>query len=308
MTTYAFNPFTQKLDITGTTIPAPVDAQYLTLSTNGTLTQERVFTPVANQILGTDNGAGGTYTLGLTDGISIGSTFKATTPPSNGLLIEGNILHGATSFTQNAVYEMAKTYTVTAAGQYYGKFVGISTNPASASSSTIAALGFVVAAGGSQNQTSVNGLYAVAQHGGSGTLTQLAGAIFLSTLESSGNATTLYGVSMSTGINGTGNASTGIGFQLAPPTYTSSGRIDTNVGLLILNQGHSGQTFSTGIYIDAQSGSTTNYSIFINGAAAYTPTNVTTDRSYDADSTTLDEIADVLGTLIADLQTIGLIG
>lgn len=34
----------------------------------------------------------------------------------------------------------------------------------------------------------------------------------------------------------------------------------------------------------------------------YTPTNVTTDRSFDADSTTVDELADVLGTLIADLQ------
>lgn len=42
-------------------------------------------------------------------------------------------------------------------------------------------------------------------------------------------------------------------------------------------------------------------------APAYTPTNVTTDRSYDANSTTLDEIADVLGTLIADLQSYGLL-
>lgn len=42
-------------------------------------------------------------------------------------------------------------------------------------------------------------------------------------------------------------------------------------------------------------------------AAAYTPTNVTPDRSYDADATTLDEVADVLGTLIADLQNYGLL-
>jgi len=42
--------------------------------------------------------------------------------------------------------------------------------------------------------------------------------------------------------------------------------------------------------------------------AAYTPTNVSTDRSYDANATTLDEISDVLGTLIADLQSLGLIG
>lgn len=43
-------------------------------------------------------------------------------------------------------------------------------------------------------------------------------------------------------------------------------------------------------------------------SAAYTPSNVTPDRSYDADSTTLDEVADVLGTLIADLQAVGLVG
>ena len=42
--------------------------------------------------------------------------------------------------------------------------------------------------------------------------------------------------------------------------------------------------------------------------SAYTPTNVTTDRSYNANSTTLDEIADVLGTLIADLQGFGFLG
>jgi hypothetical protein len=42
--------------------------------------------------------------------------------------------------------------------------------------------------------------------------------------------------------------------------------------------------------------------------AAYTPTNVSADRSYDANSTTIDELADVLGTLIADLQTMGLVG
>lgn len=45
-----------------------------------------------------------------------------------------------------------------------------------------------------------------------------------------------------------------------------------------------------------------------NKSSAYTPTNVSTDRSYDANSTTLDEVADVLGTLIADLKTNGIIG
>ena len=40
---------------------------------------------------------------------------------------------------------------------------------------------------------------------------------------------------------------------------------------------------------------------------AYTPSNVVTDRSYDANATTVAELADVLGTLIADLQAKGII-
>jgi hypothetical protein len=37
----------------------------------------------------------------------------------------------------------------------------------------------------------------------------------------------------------------------------------------------------------------------------YSVTNVTTDRTYNADSTSINELADVLGTLIADLRTRG---
>ncbi len=41
--------------------------------------------------------------------------------------------------------------------------------------------------------------------------------------------------------------------------------------------------------------------------AAYTITNVTPDRAYDANATTVAELADVLGTLIADLTAYGLL-
>ncbi len=40
---------------------------------------------------------------------------------------------------------------------------------------------------------------------------------------------------------------------------------------------------------------------------AYSVTNLTTDRSYDADATSVEELADVLGTLLADLSTLGII-
>ena len=41
--------------------------------------------------------------------------------------------------------------------------------------------------------------------------------------------------------------------------------------------------------------------------SAYTPTNVTTDRSFDADLVLITELADVVGTLISDLQSLGLL-
>lgn len=45
---------------------APVDAQYLTLALNGTLTQERVFTPSANFLV-VDGGANGNYSIDLSN-------------------------------------------------------------------------------------------------------------------------------------------------------------------------------------------------------------------------------------------------
>jgi hypothetical protein len=39
----------------------------------------------------------------------------------------------------------------------------------------------------------------------------------------------------------------------------------------------------------------------------YSVTNVTTDRDYDANASTVGELADVLGTLITDLQNVGIL-
>jgi len=43
-------------------------------------------------------------------------------------------------------------------------------------------------------------------------------------------------------------------------------------------------------------------------SAAYTPTNVTTDRSWNCNATTIDELADVVATVVGDLQLQGLLG
>lgn len=45
----------------------------------------------------------------------------------------------------------------------------------------------------------------------------------------------------------------------------------------------------------------------VNAGSAYTVTNSTTDRTYDANSTTMNELADVVATLIADLKLTGII-
>jgi hypothetical protein len=47
--------------------------------------------------------------------------------------------------------------------------------------------------------------------------------------------------------------------------------------------------------------------ILVGTPADYTVTNAAVDRTYDADATTLDEIADVLGTLVADLTALGIL-
>jgi len=50
-----------------------------------------------------------------------------------------------------------------------------------------------------------------------------------------------------------------------------------------------------------------NYETGTTLTGAYTPTNVVTDRSFNADAVVISELADVVGTLIADLQNIGII-
>lgn len=69
-----------------------------------------------------------------------------------------------------------------------------------------------------------------------------------------------------------------------------------------------GETSAAAINIGGALGATLGFfgTAATGQSAAYTPTNVTPDRSFDADSTTLDEIADVVGTIIADLQAFGL--
>jgi hypothetical protein len=83
-------------------------------------------------------------------------------------------------------------------------------------------------------------------------------------------------------------------------------------------RGH-GTTTGISLLVENSSG-TARFTVRDDGAYAFvggtvgaaqtgytTPTNLTTDRTFDANSTTIDELADVLGTLIEDLKTKGII-
>lgn len=75
-------------------------------------------------------------------------------------------------------------------------------------------------------------------------------------------------------------------------------QIDANTTALSLKAPLASPTFT---------GTLTSPNFTLSSPQTYTITNVSTDRSYDANSTTLDELADALGTLIADLRAAGLI-
>lgn len=69
---------------TGSAGGAPVDAMYVTLAVNATLTQERVLTGTANQVVVTDNGAGSTVVLSTPQNIH-----TAAAPTFAGLTVTG---------------------------------------------------------------------------------------------------------------------------------------------------------------------------------------------------------------------------
>jgi hypothetical protein len=101
------DPTTKRLKVsaiisTGTF--APVDASYVTLSTNATLTNERVLIGTANQIILTDNGAGSSVVLSLPQSIASASSptfagltlsaFSGAISASAGVLTSGTLSVG----------------------------------------------------------------------------------------------------------------------------------------------------------------------------------------------------------------------
>ena len=99
------------------------------------------------------------------------------------------------------------------------------------------------------------------------------------------------------------NAMARIGFASGSKLQIYNQKDGENV---IIYADNAGGTITTGFEFDPDVGVSFNGSTPY-AAPTYTVTNDVTDRTYDANSTTVAELADVLGTLIADLQSYGLL-
>ncbi len=72
------NTVQEALDAIAGGIGAPVNATYLTLALNPTLTQERVFSPTPGEITGVDGGPNGPYTVGLANTAVVPGSYTRT--------------------------------------------------------------------------------------------------------------------------------------------------------------------------------------------------------------------------------------
>ena len=117
-------------------------------------------------------------------------------------------------------------------------------------------------------------------------------------------------------------------FTTAHTNFNSYGVGSTAFGAHVTTLGISGLDGCIGVYNDIYAGrdivvnsaggmkigtATTQKLGFYNATpvvqpSAYTVTNPSTDRAFDVSSTSVNELASVLGTLIGDLKSLGLIG
>lgn len=172
-----------------------------------------------------------------------------------------------------------------------------------ASGSTFNGLNFLCLTSGSNAITAWNGVYAIAAMGTyGGTCTELNS--FRSNPILSNGASTYTTVRHFYAAH-TGGATIGtqIGLDVELLTGTTTYAIRTAANRCL---------FGGEVEIDGalnHDGSTVGFFGVTPAAraAAYNVTNLVTDRSYNANATTVAELADVLGTLIADLRTYGLV-
>lgn len=105
---------------TGGTTSAPLNAQYLVVSSNGSLTDERAIA-AGTGLVGTDSGANNSYTLAINDSIVAtvsGATFTGRTQHNAGLISSGSTYFtGSVAVTGSLVVTGSQAYTVMRANE-----------------------------------------------------------------------------------------------------------------------------------------------------------------------------------------------
>ncbi|MFZ5989408.1 MAG: right-handed parallel beta-helix repeat-containing protein [Bacillota bacterium] len=84
-----------------------------------------------------------------------------------------------------------------------------------------------------------------------------------------GNVSSAYAVFAGGGTTNTGSIGTYIAFRADSPSKTSTGNMTNTYGFYAQNMGKSGTTATYGLRILAQSGSTTNYDVYLDGGEIY---------------------------------------
>lgn len=238
----------------------------------------------------TNNGIAGGYSTGTNAGVSAtddgGMAFGFTQDAINAstaTLTSSN--QGALVYGSAVAFGGTSTIAASGAGSFGG---GASVFSGSITSSGIASFVWTHAAGGGVVTASGDGSFCLGQANPND-------------MTASGDGAGCFGRTNGGNVVASANGA----IQFGPGTNATADSVQVGSNILFESNGnmtiggdlnHDGS--NVGFYGTAPAAQ----------SAAYSPTNVSTDRAYDANATTVDELADVLGTLIADLQATGLIG
>ena len=324
---------------------APLDSPYVVLTSDGVLTDERVLTGTANQVVLTDNGAGGTVVLSLPQSLHTAATPTFASVTLSGLTAgrvpyvstAGLLADSAKVLWDNTAEKLSLVGT--GAGSVIFSIANDGANPTGVAFVNTSATGtqtnsffgsryrnsvadprrtqsadvlFRVGASGAYAAddlsvaTVIGGFRAnVAMHAAEAFTSTAQGAVMALSTTPIGSATQVE----SARLTDRGNLTIG----------ANPGQPSTGTQAVIFADGTAPSSLATntaGVYADDVSGTVQMFAIDEAGATTrltwgtpqtYVESNVTTDRTYDANATSLDELADVLGTLIGDLRARGVV-
>lgn len=253
-------------------------------------------------------------------------TFDGTTLTAGGLSVTGNTTLGdaaGDTVTYNAAawayannWTAARAIGAAAAGVVNAATWNTTFTGNAAGTTQVRALNIDLTGSGGNAVTANQTLLVNSRWSGSATCTTVQGMTFQSFITSSGNVTNLRGAIAALLSQGAGNVTTAEAFQVASPTFSSTGTFTTCTGLRILNQGNSLVTTAQGVNVENFTGSTNmrgirlqlssgsgKFNIYADGTADSVHAGNVRIGSTTAPAASLDIIQGTLGNAIQILAT-----